>query len=96
MSRRLVSFIVDVRNMPGEEEIELLEVGQVLGEGRNVFTCTIEDPDAFKTMLEGLGVKVVEMNLLDNIEPIPEEVIREHNPEFIPYLDSKRLILENK
>lgn len=91
MTRRLFSFVLDVIGQ-GDTEIDCPEVGQTLGPGRNAFTATLEDVDAFRKSLEDLGVKVVEINVLDDIEPIPEDVIKEQNPELIPYFEHKKLL----
>lgn len=89
---RLVS--ISAHFPPGAEEVHLPGIRQVLGPGSNVFTAQLENPELVQDELRKLGATVT-LNYLDEIEAIPLDIVRQHNPELAPHLDEQeRRLLE--
>ena len=42
-----------------------------LDRGRNVFNATMSDVEEFKRLLDAQGVKILQVNRLDEYEPVP-------------------------
>jgi hypothetical protein len=54
-------------------EVVLRNRHLVIGKGTDVFTLTLEDVRDFTEQLREKGVEVLEVNRLDNLQPIPVE-----------------------
>lgn len=79
------SFIVVA---PGE--VPLPDYLVYLDTGRNVFNATVNDLDAFKQCLSDEGVQILQVNRLDEFEPVdPTDLERDPFDDDPPLLGSR-------
>lgn len=84
LAKGFYSFVVH-----SPEEMGFPEYLLMLGEGVNTFNLTLEDPAEFSAVLLEHGVKIIEANRLDDLEPVtPDPMILQEAGLLFPLLGS--------